>query len=181
MSAARLIPWPLIVLDLFSLTPSAETESRMSAVAAQIRVPVFARFAAGVGWPLEVAFAGESTPAYDQVSATDSNPEANERKSASASAEFSASGATPLSHGRMQPPSPVSKTSNTILSASPAAASQQQLARIKSPSILQILDGHELELLMAAALALSCFVIGWICGGNYYLRRDRRLRRKITL
>jgi uncharacterized membrane protein YciS (DUF1049 family) len=59
--------------------------------------------------------------------------------------------------------------------------SQQQVPSLKSPSILQMLDGHELELLVAAVLALSFFVIGWVCGGNYYLRRDRRLRSKIKL
>jgi hypothetical protein len=51
-------------------------------------------------------------------------------------------------------------------------ASQQQVPSLKSASIFQMLDGPELELLIAAVLALSFFVIGWVCGGN--LRRDRR-------
>jgi|ERR671919_910585 hypothetical protein len=49
----------------------------------------------------------------------------------------------------------------------------------KSPSILQMLEGHETELMFAAAIAAAFFFIGWICGGNYYLRRDRRRRTKI--
>jgi hypothetical protein len=49
----------------------------------------------------------------------------------------------------------------------------------KSPSILQMLEGHETELMVAAAFAAAFFFIGWICGGNYYLRRDRRRRTKI--
>jgi hypothetical protein len=49
----------------------------------------------------------------------------------------------------------------------------------KSPSILQMLEGHETELLVAVAIALAFFVIGWICGGNYYVRRDRRRRTKL--
>jgi hypothetical protein len=49
----------------------------------------------------------------------------------------------------------------------------------KSPSILQMLEGHETELMIAAAIAAAFFFIGWICGGHYYLRRDRRRRTKI--
>ena len=49
----------------------------------------------------------------------------------------------------------------------------------KSPSILQMLEGHETELLVAVAIALAFFVIGWICGGNYYVRRDRRRRTRL--
>jgi len=66
--------------------------------------------------------------------------------------------------------------------ATPAAKAQEQKQTIppaKSPSILQMLEGHETELAIAAAIALTFFFIGWICGGNYYLRRDRRWRRKI--
>jgi hypothetical protein len=49
----------------------------------------------------------------------------------------------------------------------------------KSPSVLQMLEGHERELMIAAAIAAAFFFIGWICGGHYYLRRDRRRRTKI--
>jgi hypothetical protein len=49
----------------------------------------------------------------------------------------------------------------------------------KSPSIVQMLEGHEHELMIGAVLAVVVFFIGWICGGNYYLRRDRRQRSKI--
>jgi hypothetical protein len=49
----------------------------------------------------------------------------------------------------------------------------------KSPSILQMLEGHETELMIATAIAATFFLIGWICGGHYYLRRDRRRRTKI--
>ncbi len=67
-----------------------------------------------------------------------------------------------------------SATANPSSSKSP-----QRKPIVRSPSILQMLDGHELELLAAAAIALSFFIIGWICGGNYYLRRDRRRRTKL--
>jgi hypothetical protein len=49
----------------------------------------------------------------------------------------------------------------------------------KSPSILQMLEGHENEIVIAAAVAAAFFFVGWICGGNYYLRRDRKRRNKI--
>jgi hypothetical protein len=64
----------------------------------------------------------------------------------------------------------------------PAAAvapEEQSAAAVKSPSILQMLEGHEDELMIAAAIAAAFFFVGWICGGNYYLRRDRKRRNKI--
>jgi len=65
---------------------------------------------------------------------------------------------------------------------SPAAASSNAetgTQATRSPSVLQMLEGHETELMIAAAIAAGAFMIGWICGGNYYLRRDRLQRRKI--
>jgi len=49
----------------------------------------------------------------------------------------------------------------------------------KPRSIMQMLEGHETELLVAAAIAVAFFSVGWVCGGNYYLRRDRRRRTKL--
>ncbi len=46
-------------------------------------------------------------------------------------------------------------------------------------SIMQMLEGRERELLFAAAIAAAFFAIGWICGGHYYLRRDRYRRTKL--
>ncbi len=56
---------------------------------------------------------------------------------------------------------------------------EQEVPAGKSPSILQMLEGHETELFVAVAIALAFFLVGWICGGNYYLRRDRRRRTKL--
>ena len=44
---------------------------------------------------------------------------------------------------------------------------------------MQMVEGHETELQLAAAIAVTFFSIGWVCGGNYYLRRDRLWRRKL--
>jgi hypothetical protein len=49
----------------------------------------------------------------------------------------------------------------------------------KSPSIIQMLEGRESDLLLWVAIAVVSFMIGWIFGGNYYLRRDRVRRRKL--
>ena len=49
----------------------------------------------------------------------------------------------------------------------------------KPRSIMQMLEGHETELLAAAAIAVAFFSVGWVCGGNYYLRRDRRGRTQL--
>jgi hypothetical protein len=49
----------------------------------------------------------------------------------------------------------------------------------KPRSIMQMLEGHETELLVAAAIAVAFFSVGWVCGGNYYLRRDRRRRTQL--
>jgi hypothetical protein len=56
---------------------------------------------------------------------------------------------------------------------------EQENTVAKSPSILQMLEGHETELMIAAAIAATFFLIGWICGGHYSVRRDRRRRTKI--
>jgi hypothetical protein len=60
-----------------------------------------------------------------------------------------------------------------------AAPKESDAPASKSPSIVQMLEGYEHELMMGAVLAVVFFFIGWICGGNYYLRRDRRQRSKI--
>ena len=44
---------------------------------------------------------------------------------------------------------------------------------------IKVLEGKEWEILWWLGAALCIFVIGWICGGNYYLRRDRLRRKKL--
>jgi hypothetical protein len=71
-----------------------------------------------------------------------------------------------------------SKTSSSAKSAIDSSQEQKNAAE-KPPSILQMLEGHETELMIAAAIAATSFLIGWLCGGHYSLRRDRRRRTKI--
>jgi hypothetical protein len=49
----------------------------------------------------------------------------------------------------------------------------------KSPSIIQMLEGREHDLMLWVSIAVVAFVIGWILGGNYHLRRDRARSRKL--
>jgi hypothetical protein len=79
-------------------------------------------------------------------------------------------------------PNPVA-TTPTSKPTAPAKAPASQDSSIgtadKSPSVLQMMEGHEKEVMIAAAVGAGCFIIGWVLGGHYYLRRDRTRRRRI--
>ena len=49
----------------------------------------------------------------------------------------------------------------------------------KSPSLIELLEGRETDMMLWAVIAIAFFLFGWICGGNYYLRRDRVRRTKL--
>jgi hypothetical protein len=71
-------------------------------------------------------------------------------------------------------PTPVTK------SASPAAQpAAPKPATAKPQSILQMIEGHEAEFKIGVLIAAGSFVLGWICGGSYYVRRERRRRGKL--
>ena len=62
----------------------------------------------------------------------------------------------------------------------PAAPSvEPKIPSEKSPSVIQMLEGREEDLIVWASIAVVFFAIGWIWGGNYYLRRDRARSRKL--
>ena len=56
----------------------------------------------------------------------------------------------------------------------------QKVADDRAPSVLQLLEGREGDMQLWAAIAVAFFIIGWICGGNYYLRRERRRRGRLS-
>ncbi|HEX9788129.1 MAG TPA: hypothetical protein VGB09_08885, partial [Candidatus Binatia bacterium] len=58
-------------------------------------------------------------------------------------------------------------------------AEEQETSPRKSPSILQLVEGREQDLIIAGAIAVAFFSVGWLCGGIYYLRRDRIRRTKL--
>jgi hypothetical protein len=49
----------------------------------------------------------------------------------------------------------------------------------KSPSLIELLQGREADMVLWLAIAAAFFLIGWVCGGNFYLRRDRMKRTKL--
>jgi hypothetical protein len=60
------------------------------------------------------------------------------------------------------------------------SSAAQKMAQRKSPSMLQMLEGHEQNLWIGVSIAAVFFLIGWISGGNYYVRRERRRRTKLS-
>lgn len=70
----------------------------------------------------------------------------------------------------------------------PAAATSApvEVARAKptdgqAPSLLQLLEAHEAEVKIALVVAGVAFVLGWVCGGLYSVRRERKHRRRLRL
>ena len=59
------------------------------------------------------------------------------------------------------------------------SAEKEKSAAEPPASIMKMLEGREREVLAAMAIAVAFFAVGWICGGNYYLHRDRRRRTKL--
>ena len=51
----------------------------------------------------------------------------------------------------------------------------------KSPSLLQLLEAHETEVKIALMVGGVAFVLGWVCGGLYSVRRERKYRRRLRL
>jgi hypothetical protein len=63
----------------------------------------------------------------------------------------------------------------------PVQVARAEPADGKSPSILQLLEAHEAEVKIALVVAGVAFVLGWVCGGMYSVRRERRHRRRLRL
>ena len=56
---------------------------------------------------------------------------------------------------------------------------EQKGSSAESPPLIRLLEGHETDVLVWAGIAVAFFFVGWICGGNYYLRRERLRRTKL--
>ena len=56
---------------------------------------------------------------------------------------------------------------------------EQKASGEKSPSIIQMLEGRENDLILWVSIAAAAFAIGWVFGGNYYLRRDRARSKRL--
>src|SRR5437016_12691528 len=70
------------------------------------------------------------------------------------------------------PPLPRSKAAADLVT----RPAEQKGSSAESPPLIRLLEGHETDVLVWAGTAAAFFFVGWICGGNYYLRRER-LRR----
>ncbi len=83
----------------------------------------------------------------------------------------------------------VSTTESAAESSPPVAASpartfaEQKESKpaepVKSPPLIHLLEGRESDMTVWLAIAVAFFLLGWICGGNFYLRRDRARRTKL--
>lgn len=62
---------------------------------------------------------------------------------------------------------------------SPPQQAARQKPKGRPMPIIKVLEGKEWEILWWLGVALCIFIIGWICGGNYYLYRDRIKRTKL--
>ena len=96
---------------------------------------------------------------------------------------------TPVSSTASPPVTPVAPASTTQPSPTPAPQGKpsgsvskpddHRTPVSKSPSLIQLLEGREADMILWAAIAVGFFLIGWVSGGNYYLRRDRARRTKL--
>ena len=66
-------------------------------------------------------------------------------------------------------------------SAAPKLAPMQppKAPEAKSKSILQMVEGHETEINIGLIIAAIAFALGWLCGGSFYARRERKWRHKL--
>jgi len=85
----------------------------------------------------------------------------------------------PASQSQSVAPAKAGGSTKTTPSTTPAAVAPQQAPEAKSQSILQMIEGHEAEVKIAALVAAIAFVLGWFSGGSYYIRRERRARRRL--
>ena len=73
------------------------------------------------------------------------------------------------------------KATSGATAAAPVQVARAEPADGKSPSILQLLEVHEKEVKVALAVAGVAFLLGWLCGGMYSVRRERKHRRRLRL
>lgn len=50
----------------------------------------------------------------------------------------------------------------------------------KAPALIQFIEGRETETLICLIVAAVAFLLGWLCGGTYSLRRDRLKRSRLN-
>ena len=115
---------------------------------------------------LELAAAVMPPPGSEKVSA----PEAEESSKSTDPATMPAAGMV----------SPTKESPNPPAAPAPIGREEPQHdSQAKSQSILQMIEGHESEVKYGLIIVATTFVLGWLCGGAYYARRERRARHKL--
>ena len=83
-------------------------------------------------------------------------------------------------------PAPISPAGKSVAQAPPSPspttsppASQAKDLEAKSRSILQMLEAHEAEVKLSVLVAGGAFILGWICGGHFSVRRERKRQRRL--
>lgn len=77
------------------------------------------------------------------------------------------------------PPAPPKNEKAPTPTASPPV--RVKAAEGQAPSLLQILEAHEAEVKIGLLVAAMAFVLGWVCGSLFAVRRERRSRRRLRL
>lgn len=116
----------------------------------------------------------------DNIIAQPSAVPAAPQKSAEPSPTLTAKG------GAIADPVAARAAKSTTAPSAPETAAPIETARVKqpegqSPSLLQILEAHEAEVKIGLLVAGVAFVLGWFCGGFYYVRRENKHRRRLRL
>ena len=81
--------------------------------------------------------------------------------------------------GSSQPSAPPAKT--PVVEPITSGDANLKAGEAKAPSLLQILETHESEAKIGLLVAAIAFVIGWFCGGHYYIWREHKSRRRLRL
>jgi len=117
----------------------------------------------------------------EQVGATTADAK-NEKTAADESSQAAApvSGAAPTEQTPPPPPAPPQKLAPPLSPPNqPPKSDERKTPSHRAPSLIELLDGREADMILWACIAMVFFLIGWISGGHYYLRRDRARRTKL--
>jgi hypothetical protein len=115
-------------------------------------------------------------PAAPAAKAPAGEPQ-NSPKTASPAAAPSAS--APGEAPKPAPPSPPTAALPPPAKA-PAPPAAAAPAAAKSTALIHLIEGREFETVICFGIAILAFLLGWICGGIYALRRDRHKRRRLV-
>jgi len=194
MFVARRIYLSSIILVTISLVASPSSNAGSQNVTAFALVPGNPRVGAGVerarmsleqssGGGYRVAAADEQR-GYVQGSlrelAANTTPQPAPGKISAPEAQESSKSTVPAAVPAAGTVSPTQKPSKPAAVSAPAGREEQpQDPEAKSQSILQLIEGHESEVKYGLMIAVAAFVLGWICGGGFYARRERRSRYKL--